>query len=117
MRGRILALTAVAFLGSYPIGGPITGIVGDQVSLQWSLVLRGDHHVDGRRRTRLVGPRTLGRDLPVRGAPQPAGGLHRRGTQPRRASVGHERIRRFAPFESADASVVDRFSAPAGAAP
>jgi MFS family permease len=37
MRGRILALTAVAFLGSYPIGGPITGIVGDQVSLQWSL--------------------------------------------------------------------------------
>ena len=37
MRGRILALTAVAFLGSYPIGGPITGIVGDQISLQWSL--------------------------------------------------------------------------------
>jgi MFS family permease len=37
MRGRILALTAVAFLGSYPIGGPITGIIGDQVSLQWSL--------------------------------------------------------------------------------
>ena len=29
MRGRILALTAVAFLGSYPIGGPITGIIGD----------------------------------------------------------------------------------------
>jgi MFS family permease len=37
MRARILALTAVAFLGSYPIGGPITGIVGDKVSLQWSL--------------------------------------------------------------------------------
>jgi MFS family permease len=37
MRGRILALTAVAFLGSYPIGGPITGIIGDNVSLQWSL--------------------------------------------------------------------------------
>ena len=25
MRGRLLALTAVAFLGSTPIGGPITG--------------------------------------------------------------------------------------------
>ena len=31
MRGRILALTAVAFLGSYPIGGPITGLIGDYV--------------------------------------------------------------------------------------
>jgi MFS family permease len=37
MRGRILALTAVAFLGSYPIGGPITGIVGDTVGLEWAL--------------------------------------------------------------------------------
>ena len=37
MRGRILSLTAVAFLGSYPIGGPITGLVGDYVGLAWSL--------------------------------------------------------------------------------
>ena len=37
MRARILALTAVAFLGSYPIGGPITGLVGDYASLEWSL--------------------------------------------------------------------------------
>lgn len=37
MRGRILALTAVAFLGSYPIGGPITGVVGDRIGLEWSL--------------------------------------------------------------------------------
>jgi len=37
MRGRILALTAVAFLGSYPIGGPITGLVGDYIGLEWSL--------------------------------------------------------------------------------
>lgn len=37
MRGRILSLTAVAFLGSYPIGGPITGLVGDHVGLEWSL--------------------------------------------------------------------------------
>src|SRR5262245_53334873 len=37
MRGRIMALTAVAFLGSYPIGGPITGVIGDEISLEWSL--------------------------------------------------------------------------------
>jgi MFS family permease len=37
MRGRLLALTAVAFLGSTPIGGPITGIVGDRISAEWSL--------------------------------------------------------------------------------
>jgi MFS family permease len=41
MRGRILALSAVAFLGSYPIGGPITGIVGDQVGLEWSIAYGG----------------------------------------------------------------------------
>ncbi|MEJ7800955.1 MAG: MFS transporter, partial [Ilumatobacter sp.] len=41
MRGRILALTAVAFLGSYPIGGPITGLIGDYVSLEWSLAYGG----------------------------------------------------------------------------
>lgn len=37
MRGRILALGAVAFLGTTPIGGPITGFVADHVSAEWSL--------------------------------------------------------------------------------
>ena len=37
MRGRLLALTAVAFLGSTPIGGPITGIVGDTIGAPWAL--------------------------------------------------------------------------------
>jgi MFS family permease len=37
MRGRMLALSAVAFLGSTPIGGPITGWIADEVSVQWSL--------------------------------------------------------------------------------
>jgi hypothetical protein len=27
----------VAFLGSTPIGGPITGIVGDRVGAEWAL--------------------------------------------------------------------------------
>jgi MFS family permease len=37
MRSRLLALVAVAFLGSTPIGGPITGWIGDHVSAEWSL--------------------------------------------------------------------------------
>jgi MFS family permease len=37
MRSRLLALIAVAFLGSTPIGAPITGWIGDNVSAEWSL--------------------------------------------------------------------------------
>jgi MFS family permease len=37
MRSRLLALVAVAFLGSTPIGGPITGWVGDHKGAEWSL--------------------------------------------------------------------------------
>jgi MFS family permease len=37
MRSRLLALIAVAFLGSTPIGSPITGLIGDRVSAEWSL--------------------------------------------------------------------------------
>lgn len=37
MRSRILALIAVAFLGSTPIGSPITGWIGDHISAEWSL--------------------------------------------------------------------------------
>ena len=41
MRGRMLALTAVAFLGSTPIGGPITGWVAYYISVSWSLAYGG----------------------------------------------------------------------------
>ena len=37
MRGRLLALGAVAFLGTSPIGAPITGWIADHVSAEWSL--------------------------------------------------------------------------------
>lgn len=37
MRSRMLALVAVAFLGSTPIGGPITGWVADNVGVEWAL--------------------------------------------------------------------------------
>lgn len=41
MRGRMLALVAVAFLGSTPIGGPLSGWVGDAISVEWSLAYGG----------------------------------------------------------------------------
>ena len=37
MRGRLLALGAVAFLGSTPIGAPVTGWIADNVGAEWSL--------------------------------------------------------------------------------
>jgi hypothetical protein len=33
----LLALSAVAFLGSTPIGAPITGWIADHISAPWSL--------------------------------------------------------------------------------
>jgi MFS family permease len=37
MRGRLLALGAVAFLGTTPIGAPITGRIADSIAAEWSL--------------------------------------------------------------------------------
>lgn len=41
MRSRVLALSAVLFLGSTPIGGPITGLVADQFGAAWSMLYGG----------------------------------------------------------------------------
>ena len=41
MRGRVMALWAVAFLGTTPIGGPIVGYVAQHASPRWGLVLGG----------------------------------------------------------------------------
>lgn len=37
MRGRLLALGAVAFLGTTPVGAPTTGWIADNVGAEWSL--------------------------------------------------------------------------------
>jgi MFS family permease len=39
MRGRVLALEAMLFLGSTPIGGPIVGWVSDQFGARWAIAL------------------------------------------------------------------------------
>jgi MFS family permease len=47
MRGRVMALWSVAFLGSTPVGGPIIGVVGEHVGARWSLVVGGVAAVAG----------------------------------------------------------------------
>ena len=39
MRGRVLALIAVVFLGSTPIGGPITGWISETFGARWAIAL------------------------------------------------------------------------------
>jgi MFS family permease len=41
MRGRVMALWALAWLGSTPIGGPIVGSIGQAVGARWALVAGG----------------------------------------------------------------------------
>ena len=55
MRGRILALTAVAFLGLVPDRRPDHRHRRRRDQRAVVAVLRRDHHVGGHRRTRLVG--------------------------------------------------------------
>jgi MFS family permease len=38
---RVMALWAVAWLGSTPIGGPIVGWVGEELGARWSLIIGG----------------------------------------------------------------------------
>jgi MFS family permease len=41
MRGRVMALWAMAWLGSTPVGGPIVGWVAEELSARWSLAIGG----------------------------------------------------------------------------
>jgi MFS family permease len=41
MRGRVMALWAIAWLGSTPIGGPTVGWIGQDAGARWSLIVGG----------------------------------------------------------------------------
>jgi MFS family permease len=41
MRGRVMALFSIVFLGSTPIGGPLTGWLAETYDPRWTLVLAG----------------------------------------------------------------------------
>lgn len=76
MRGRVMALWSIAFLGTTPIGGPVVGWVSEQMGPRAGLVLGGVATIcaaTGLARQRLA-DQTSGRDLePVPGSsPTPA---------------------------------------------
>ena len=41
MRGRVMALWTVSFLGTTPIGGPIIGAIGEHIGARWGLLVGG----------------------------------------------------------------------------
>jgi MFS family permease len=41
MRGRVMALWTMAFLGSTPVGGPLIGVIGEYAGPRWALALGG----------------------------------------------------------------------------
>ena len=41
MRGRVMALWTVSFLGTTPIGGPIIGVIGEHAGARWGLMVGG----------------------------------------------------------------------------
>jgi MFS family permease len=41
MRGRVMALWGLAWLGSTPIGGPIVGLIGQHEGARWGLLIGG----------------------------------------------------------------------------
>ena len=61
MRGRVMSLYAVAFLGSTPVGGPIVGWVGQTIGPRAALVLGGVTAVSAS----LIAWRSLNRPAPM----------------------------------------------------
>jgi MFS family permease len=61
MRGRVMALWTVAFLGSTPIGGPIIGWIGEHAGPRWGLAVGGLAALTAG----TLGLRTLGRTRQV----------------------------------------------------
>lgn len=74
MRGRVLALQAMLFLGSTPIGGPIVGWVAQEFGARWSIALgavacflAGAWGIAVVRRDGMTGDRVTGRPEAVQG--------------------------------------------------
>jgi MFS family permease len=41
MRGRVMALWSIVFLGSTPIGGPVTGLLVHGIGVRWAIAIGG----------------------------------------------------------------------------
>ena len=75
MRGRVMALYSIVFLGSAPIGGPITGWLSEAIDPRAALVLAGAAGLAAAIGARMAFARGAARTPPrdVRGAQEPFG--------------------------------------------
>ncbi len=85
MRGRVMALYSVVFLGSTPIGGPITGWLSQSIDPRAALVLAGASGVIAAIGARAAFQRAAAPATAVRDGERPhAGRSHSAGARTRR---------------------------------
>ena len=70
MRGRVMALYSIVFLGSTPIGGPLSGWLSEAVDPRAALVMAGIAGIAGAVIARIAFDRVA--HLPVDAEPHPA---------------------------------------------
>jgi MFS family permease len=70
MRGRVMALYSIVFLGSTPIGGPLSGWLSEAVDPRAALVMAGAAGIAGAVITRIAFDRVA--HIPVDAPPHPA---------------------------------------------
>jgi MFS family permease len=82
MRGRVMSLWSVAFLGSTPIGGPLVGFIGGSLGARYALGLGGVAALAAALYGRLAGRRTAAAVAATADIEAGAAGLAGAGAQP-----------------------------------
>jgi MFS family permease len=70
MRGRVMALYSIVFLGSTPIGGPLSGWLSEAVDPRAALVMAGIAAIVGAVLARIAFDRVA--QIPLDASPSPA---------------------------------------------
>jgi MFS family permease len=70
MRGRVMALYSIVFLGSTPIGGPLSGWLAEAIDPRAALVMAGVAAIVGGLLARFAFDRVA--RIPIDAAPHPA---------------------------------------------
>jgi MFS family permease len=70
MRGRVMALYSIVFLGSTPIGGPLSGWLSEAVDPRAALVMAGIAAITGAVLARIAFERVA--QIPLDASPTPA---------------------------------------------
>ncbi len=89
MRGRVMALYSVVFLGSTPIGGPLAGLVAQGASPRVALLLGALAALAAAAGAALFARRRVSAGAPAAPAPRSGAGHTSPGTPVRRRSRGH----------------------------